>query len=120
MKKVLIIDDDHDFRRMLCSKLKKSGYEVEEAEDGVKGINKFIETPVNLVVTDIIMPEKEGMETILELKKIDPSVKIIVVSGGGRSVPQDYLNIAEYFGAIKSFRKPFNLNEFVNTVDNLI
>ena len=52
------------------------------------------------------MPEKEGMETILELKKIDPSVKIIVVSGGGRSVPEDYLSIAEYFGAIKSFRKP--------------
>ena len=120
MKKVLIIDDDQDFRRMLCSKLKKSGYDVVEAEDGVKGIERFMENAVSLVVTDIIMPEKEGMETILELKKIDPSVKIIVVSGGGRSVPEDYLSIAEYFGAIKSFRKPFNLGEFVKTVDNLI
>ncbi len=120
MKKILVIDDDPDFRTMLCARLEKSGYDVSEAEDGVKGIRAFQNEPVNLVITDIIMPEKEGMETILELKKINPSVKIIAISGGGRSVPEDYLNIAEYFGAIKSFKKPFDMTEFINTVDMLI
>lgn len=120
MKRILVIDDDNDFRKMLCSKLTKSGYEVVEAENGVEGIKRFSEQEVNLVVTDIIMPEKEGMETIMELKNLDPALKIIAVSGGGRSAPEDYLNISEYFGAIKSFRKPFSLAEFVKIVDNLI
>ena len=120
MKKILVIDDDNDFRRMLCAKLTKSGYTVVEAENGVEGIRRFTENEVHLVVTDIIMPEKEGMETILELKKIDPALKIIAVSGGGRSAPEDYLSVSEYFGAVKSFRKPFNLSEFVQTIDNLI
>ena len=120
MKKVLVIDDDRDFRTMLCARLEKSGFDVSQAEDGVKGIRAFQNEPVNLVITDIIMPEKEGMETILELKKINPSVKIIAISGGGRSVPEDYLNIAEYFGAIKSFKKPFDMTEFINTVNMLV
>ena len=120
MKRILVIDDDNDFRKMLCAKLTKSGYAVVEAENGVEGIRRFTENEVHLVVTDIIMPEKEGMETILELKKIDPALKIIAVSGGGRSAPEDYLSVSEYFGAVKSFRKPFNLSEFVQTIDNLI
>ncbi len=120
MKKILVIDDDHDFRQMLCARLKKSGYDVNEAEDGLKGIEYFRKNPVSLIITDIIMPEKEGMESILEFKKLDPSVKIIAISGGGRSVPEDYLNIAEYFGAAKSFKKPFDMTEFVRTVDYLV
>ncbi len=95
MKKILVIDDDNDFRRMLCAKLTKSGFAVVEAENGVEGIRRFTENEVDLVVTDIIMPEKEGMETILELKKIDPALKIISVSGGGRSAPEDYLSVSE-------------------------
>ncbi len=120
MKKILVIDDDNDFRKMLSAKLTKSGFAVVEAENGVEGIRRFTENEVDLVVTDIIMPEKEGMETILELKKIDPALKIIAVSGGGRSAPEDYLSVSEYFGAVKSFRKPFNLSEFVQTINNLI
>lgn len=118
-KRLLLIDDDRDFRTMLCARLEKNGYDVIQAEDGVKGIQAYKDDPVGLVITDIIMPEKEGMETILELKKINPAVKIIAISGGGRSVPEDYLNIAEYFGAVKSFKKPFDMKEFVETVHTL-
>ncbi len=120
MKKLLLIDDDQDFRTMLSVRLEKVGYQVIQAEDGIKGISAFKKNPVNVVVTDIIMPEKEGMETILELKKINPAVKIIAISGGGRSVPEDYLSIAEYFGAVKSFKKPFDMKEFVETIDMLV
>lgn len=105
---------------MLSARLEKAGYDVNQAEDGLKGIESFKREPVSLVVTDIIMPEKEGMETILELKKINPKVRIIAISGGGRSVPDDYLNVAEYFGAIKSFMKPFDMNEFISTLDSLV
>ena len=120
MKNILVIDDNLDFRTMLCVRLEKSGYEVIGVENGKIGVAFFRENPVSLVITDIIMPEKEGMETILELKKINPSVKIIAISGGGRSVPEDYLDIAEYFGAIKSFKKPFNMADFIKTVDHLL
>ena len=120
MKNILVIDDNHDFRTMLCTRLEKSGYDVTGVENGKIGVTTFRENPVNLVITDIIMPEKEGMETILELKKINPAVKIIAISGGGRSVPEDYLDIAEYFGAVKSFKKPFNMADFIKTVDILL
>jgi len=120
MKNILVIDDDNDFRKMLCARLEKSGYEVDGVENGKKGVKCYQKKPVNLVITDIIMPEKEGMETILELRKINPSVKIIAISGGGRSVPEDYLNIAEYFGAVKSFKKPFDMADFIKTIDLLV
>lgn len=119
-KNILVIDDDPDFRKMLCARLEKSGYKVSGAQNGLQGVNRFKEFPVHLVITDIIMPEKEGMETILEIKKINPEVKIIAISGGGRSVPEDYLNIAEYFGAVKSFKKPFDMADFIQTVDHLL
>lgn len=105
---------------MLCARLIKAGYAVLEAENGYKGLEVYRKEPVGVVVTDIIMPEKEGMETILELKRLNPRVRIVAISGGGRSTPEDYLNIAEYFGAVKSFMKPFDMNEFIDTLDNLV
>jgi len=120
MKNILVIEDDVDFRKMLCTRLENSGYKVNGVENGSIGVAYFRNKPANLVITDIIMPEKEGMETILELKKINPSVKIIAISGGGRSVPDDYLNVAEYFGAVRSFKKPFDMPEFIKTVDLLL
>jgi len=120
VKKVLVIDDDQDFRKMLCARLIKAGYTVLEAENGLKGLQLYRDEPVGLVITDIIMPEKEGMETILELKRVNPKVRIVAISGGGRSTPEDYLNIAEYFGAVKSFMKPFDMNDFISTLDNLV
>ena len=120
MKKVLVIDDDDDFRNMLSARLMKAGYTVLDAENGFRGLQVYRKEPVGVVITDIIMPEKEGMETILELKRVNPEVRIIAISGGGRSTPEDYLNIAEYFGAVKSFMKPFDMNEFIETLDHLV
>ena len=87
MKRILIIDDDFLVRDMLERLVRKACYDVETAENGVHAMRVHRENPVDLVITDIIMPEKEGLETITELRNSFPAVKIIAISGGGRIGP---------------------------------
>lgn len=98
MKKILIIDDEAPVRKMLIKLLEKNDYEVMDANDGNHGINLFKNSHPDLIITDLIMPDKEGLETIRELMKIDPDVKIIAISGGGMADPKMYLNLASKFG----------------------
>lgn len=116
MAKILIIDDDNAFREMLQEMLEREGYTVLSASEGGEGIKLFNEKKADLIITDIIMPDKEGLETILELKKIESGVRIIAISGGGRSHPGDYLLTAKHFGAIKTFTKPFDKSELLNSI----
>lgn len=85
MRKILIIDDDEQMRNLLCRAMEYAGFEVEAAADGRKGLRLFEENFYDLVITDLIMPEQEGMETITFLSKNYPEVKIIAISGGGGS-----------------------------------
>ncbi len=98
----------------------REGYSVFSALDGAEGIKIFEKEKPDLVITDIIMPEKEGLETILELKKNAPEVKIIAISGGGRSLPDDYLRTAEYFGADKTLTKPFSKSELLQSIAEVL
>lgn len=116
MAKILIIDDDDQFREMLHEMVEREGYTVFSAPDGVEGMKIVNQKNPDLIITDIIMPEKEGLETILELKKMVPEVKIIAISGGGRSQPGDYLRTAKYFGADKTMAKPFTKSELLNSI----
>lgn len=120
MKRILVIDDDDFFREMLLAMIQREGYQVDEAEDGEKGIEKHRLNHYDLIITDIIMPNKEGIGTIMELKKDDPNVKIIAMSGGGRVVPNNYLNIAQKLGAHKTLTKPFERKELIGTIKELI
>jgi len=120
MKRVLIIDDDDQFREMLRFMVERAGYEVEEAEDGEIGIELQQQSPFDLIITDIIMPNKEGIGTIVELKNDYPELKIIAISGGGRVVPNDYLDIAEKLGAHRTLSKPFERKELIQTIEELI
>lgn len=120
MKRILVIDDDVVFRQMLRKVLERAGYETTEAADGKEGIELFREAPADLVITDIIMPEQEGIETIQELKRDFPGVKIIAVSGGGRLDPKEYLKTAEQFGAVRTFNKPFDREEFLDAIRELL
>src|SRR5665213_3241891 len=88
--KVLVIDDDHLVRRTISRILQTGGYRVALAEDGAKGVAKFRSERPDLVITDIIMPEKEGIETIIELLRDNPQARIIAVSGGGRLGSMDF------------------------------
>ncbi len=119
MARVLVIDDDEAFRTMVEVALKRAGHETWHASDGEEGIRIFRTIPVDLVITDIIMPEKEGIETVLELRRSDPDVAIIAVSGGGRIEPQNYLCLAEKLGADETFSKPLCLRTLRSCVQRL-
>ena len=117
---ILIIDDDNQFRTMLRKMIERNGYEVIEASDGKEGIKLYRKNPTDLIITDLIMPEKDGIETIQELKKDFPDIKIIAISGGGRLGPQDYLHLAKMFGAQRTLTKPIELPELLKTIKELL
>jgi YesN/AraC family two-component response regulator len=96
------------------------GFEVTTADDGQKGVKSFREHPADLVITDIIMPEKEGIECIKELKRDFADIKIIAISGGGRIGPFDYLDLAKKFGAKRVFKKPFDWPEMLDAIRELL
>jgi len=117
---ILIIDDDDQFRTMLRKLIERSGYEVIDASSGKEGIKLYRENPADLIITDLIMPDKDGIETIQELKQIFPDVKIIAISGGGRLGANDYLNVAQILGAKRTMTKPINLPELLNAIEELL
>ncbi len=116
MTQILIIDDNHIFREMLKRLLEKEGYTIVEAECGISGLKQFQQSCPDLVICDIIMPDKEGLETIQELQEINSKIPIIAVSGGGKAGPESYLPMAQALGAWKVFSKPFVHQEFLEAV----
>jgi DNA-binding NtrC family response regulator len=113
MASVLVIDDEVAIRNLLRRALEKQGYEVLDAADGKEGINIFRANPTDLVITDIVMPNQEGMETIQELKQDFPQLKIIAISGGGSAKHGLYLNLAKGFGATSVYDKPIKMDKFL-------
>ena len=91
-----------------------------EASNGIEGIRRYHENPTDLIITDIIMPDKEGLETIRALKKENPDVRIIAMSGGGRNRPEGYLDLAKRFGATQAFLKPIRKAELLEEIKQLI
>lgn len=118
--RILVIDDDDQMRVLLRQVMEWTGYEVTEAEDGRKGMQKQRRQPADLVITDLIMPEQEGMETIRLLKKEFPQTRIIAISGGGRIGPEAYLPAAQELGADRVFSKPFDVRELAGAVKELL
>ena len=120
MGKILIIDDEPYILLMLKKMLEKAGYEVDLASNGREGMALFEKASADLVITDIIMPDKEGLELILDMKKQRPALKIIAMSGGGRISPESYLECAKHFGAERVFQKPFRQKDLVSAVKELM
>ena len=119
MARVLVIDDNEDFRSLLCIALEAEGFEVDTAADGHDAAERLESRPANLVLTDIFMPGKEGIETISELRKRFPGVPIIAMSGRASATDFDPLQIAEELGAAKTLRKPFSIDELIGAVRRL-
>jgi DNA-binding response OmpR family regulator len=121
MNNILIIDDDAYVRRCIVDILDQSGYAVIEAENGKIGMDLFNKSKVDLVIVDLFMPEKEGIETIIELRKGSPNLKILAISGGipGHG-PDHFLHIAQKLGADSSLDKPFNMWQLLDAVQNLL
>ncbi|NLX18924.1 MAG: response regulator [Desulfobulbus sp.] len=119
--RILVIDDDDQMRTLLRQVMELAGYEVIEAENGREGMQKHLRQPADLVITDLIMPEQEGLETITSLKKEYPAIKIIAISGGGRIGPEAYLPAARELGADRVFTKPFDdVRDLVEAVRELL
>ena len=119
MATVLVIDDDREVRDFLVTVLERAGHVVTAASNGRDGVAKFREEPSQVVITDIIMPEKDGIETILDLRREHPDLKVIAISGGGRTTPENYLHSARLLGADKAIRKPFKNDEILAAVAEL-
>ena len=119
-QRILIIDDDERIRKLFRKILEAESYEVIEASDGNKGIKLYRKDPTDLVITDIIMPEKEGIETIIELKKDFPDVKIIAVSGGGLVEANSYLEMAKKMGATEVLTKPIKNEELLEIISEIL
>ena len=120
MARILIIDDDDQLRHMLCQALEQAGYETVEARDGEEGLEHYRATPTDLIITDILMPGREGLETIMELRREVPGVKIIAISGGGQTGNMTFLEVARYLGAQRALQKPFELRELLNAVREVL
>ncbi len=126
MASILIIDDEPGVLKMLQSMLRPVGHQVDVAADGEDGIELFKSRRHDLVITDIFMPGKAGIATIEDLRRENPEVKIIAVSGGGSpssldlSTRMDYLEVARRRGADRILRKPFEWEELIKVVDDVL
>ena len=120
MALILIIDDEPQIRSMLKLMLERDGYEVAEAPDGIEGIRVNRQKPADLIITDLIMPNKDGIGMIIDLKKEFPNVKIIAMSGGGLNKPEGYLRGAKKLGAACTLTKPIDRDEMLRTIKDVL
>ena len=121
MAHILVIDDEEVIRVQLRLVLEEAGHEVDEAGDGEAGCRLFRERPADIIITDMVMPKKDGANTILDLWRDFPDVRIIAISGGdGTAGPEEFLEYAGVFGALRTFAKPIGHDELLAAVDELL
>lgn len=120
MARILVIDDDPMARIVISEMLISEGHEPFMANDGSEGLEAFFKEKFDLVITDIIMPGVEGIQTIIELRKKFQDVKIIAVSGGGRLGAYSHLELAEKIGAQKTLAKPIRKSKLLDAVNELL
>jgi DNA-binding NtrC family response regulator len=120
MARILVVDDDEQIRIMLDISLSRDSHEVVTAENGVVASTLQREQPVDIVIIDIIMPEKEGFETIIEFRRDYPETKIIAISGGGKLGPAQYLKLAKIMGADFIFEKPLSMVQLREAIHRLV
>lgn len=120
MPAILLIEDDELFRGAVAMALTAHGYAVTEAADGDEGLAKFKAQPADLVLTDIVMPNKEGLATVQELRQLRPKLGIIAMSGGLAKNSPLYLKLAGSFGADRTLEKPFTLSLLFEAVEEVL
>ncbi len=119
MARILLIDDDDSVRAMLRLTLTHAGHTVIEARNGKEGLKLLPDARADLVITDLVMPEAEGFEVLMELRNMRPRVRAIVITGGVRGQVVNYLDMAIRLGAAKVLRKPFANDELMAAINEL-
>ncbi len=120
MADVLVMDDEEQLRRVLVRALERGGHAVMEAENGAEGMRAIKAHPVDLVIADLVMPEMDGLEFMRELGRVRPGTRVIAISGGGIWDKASLLAVAGMLGAVKTLSKPFELDEFLKLVDEVL
>ena len=110
MTKILLVEDEERVRALLKGVLESNGYEVQEASSGKEALQSYARSPPDLILTDLVMPDMEGIELITRIRKSDSNLKIIAMSGS------NYLDIAEKLGADRILAKPFSNKALLNAV----
>ncbi len=118
MARILIIDDEEPVRRLLLKTLERAKHEVYQADNGKSGLRQCSQVPIDLVITDIVMPDGEGLETIMQLKQLHPGLKIFAMSGAQFNMGLDVLALAKSLGAARIFQKPFTIEEIIKAVND--
>ena len=120
MSRILVVDDEQQIRRMLVTCLTRAGHEVIEAADGEEALQHYADEPVDLIVLDLLMPGKEGLETLMALRDDPERPKVIAISGGARSVGADFLPVARKLGADMTLKKPFHNQALLDAIADLL
>ena len=120
MAKLLVVDDDTDVRTMLKTMLERDSHDVITAENGRQALQCVQKQLPDAIILDIVMPEKEGFETIVELRRDYPSIKIIAISGGGSIGATNHLKLAKTLGAHLALEKPIGMQELKAAIQQLI
>ncbi len=121
MSSVLIVDDEDQIRKLLRTTLERAGYEVIEGSTGKDALQQYRTHQVDLVIMDILMPDKDGLESILELRQEFPDAKVIAITGVNDKIGiLNFLEVARMLGAKRTLRKPFELDELVKAVNEEI
>ena len=120
MARILLVDDEEIVLQMFEAVLALDNHEVTTASDGNAAIAAVAAGDFDVVVTDIVMPDKEGIETIVEIRKLRPDLPIIAMSGGGRGSSTDYLELAALLGAKRTLAKPFSTQELLDAVRDVL
>ena len=120
MQRILVIDDEAPMREMLAGMLGQEGYEVDSASDGDAGLEAFRRCRPDVVVTDILMPRTGGLVAIREMRDLDPEVKIVAISGGGRDGKLNFLSTARTFPGVQTLQKPFRHTELIAAVRSVL
>lgn len=120
MAHILVIDDDVLIRKLIVKTLQRAGYDVAASADGLEASRAHRLEPADLIITDLFMPEKEGMEVIMEIRRDFPGVKIIAISGAGSLGATEYLEVARMLGASRTLAKPFTQDDLLAAVRELL
>ena len=119
MAKILIIEDDADVRSLIQCLLERAGYDVLVAEDGIEGMEVFVNGSPDIVITDLYMPRLKGIDAIKRMRDINADTKIIAISGGGSCSPKSLLRHARGVGAAATLSKPFDPSALLDAVNRL-
>ena len=120
MALVLVVDDEAEVRETLREALERRGHRVQEASDGVEAVSRFRDGRPGLVVLDILMPRQGGLNTIREIRAVDPGVPIVCISGGGKTGQLNFLRTAATFPGVRTLKKPFRMAALCALVDECL